>query len=114
MACKLQLTVCLVTCVLLSACAGGGQSVRATPNGAAIGGPMDDATITARVKTVLLNDPRVAATKIDVSTTGGIVTLSGTVKSKADEARAIDVARQVTGVRDVKSTLIVSASTPQS
>jgi len=71
---------------------------------------MDDATITARVKTVLLNDPQVAATKIEVSTSGGVVTLSGTVKSKADETRAIDIARQVTGVREVKSTLVVPAS----
>ena len=71
---------------------------------------MDDATISARVKTVLLNDPQVAATKIEVSTAGGVVTLSGSVKSKADEARAIQVARTVTGVRDVKSTLVVPAS----
>jgi osmotically-inducible protein OsmY len=74
-------------------------------------GAMDDATITTRVKTVLLNDPQVAATKIDVSTAGGIVTLSGTVKSKTDETRAIELARQVTGVREVKSTLVVP--TPQ-
>jgi hyperosmotically inducible protein len=71
---------------------------------------MDDATITARVKVVLLNDPQVAATKIEVSTEAGVVTLSGSVKSKADEARAIQVARTVTGVRDVKSTLVVPAS----
>jgi osmotically-inducible protein OsmY len=76
-----------------------------------MGAPMDDATITTRVKTVLLNDPQVAATKIDVSTASGIVTLSGTVQSKADETRAIALARQVTGVRDVKSTLAVP--TPQ-
>jgi osmotically-inducible protein OsmY len=68
---------------------------------------MDDATITARVKTVLLNDPQVAATKIDVATAGGIVTLSGSVRSQAEEARAIALARQVTGVRDVKSTLLI-------
>ncbi len=111
MASKLQLMSCVVSCALLFACAGSGQSVRTTPsNVPAVGGAMDDATITARVKTVLLNDPQVAATKIDVSTTGGVVTLSGTVKSKADEARAIDVARKVTGVRDVKSTLVVPAS----
>ena len=85
--------------------------MRTTPsNVPAIGGAMDDATISARVKTVLLNDPQVAATKIDVSTTSGVVTLSGTVKSKADEARAIEVARQVTGVREVKSALVVPAS----
>jgi hyperosmotically inducible periplasmic protein len=72
-----------------------------------MGGVTDDATITTRVKTVLLNDAQVAATKIDVSTAGGIVTLSGTVNSKADETRAIELARQVTGVREVKSTLVV-------
>ena len=76
-----------------------------------MGAAMDDATITTRVKTVLLNDAQVAATKIDVSTASGIVTLSGTVQSKADETRAIELARQVTGVRDVKSTLAVP--TPQ-
>jgi osmotically-inducible protein OsmY len=70
---------------------------------------MDDADITARVKTVLLNDTKVVATKIDVSTAGGVVTLSGSVKSKADEARAIQVARTVTGVRDVKSTLQITS-----
>jgi osmotically-inducible protein OsmY len=110
MASKLQLVACLASCVL-SACAGSGQSVRTTPASVpAMSGAMDDATITARVKTVLLNDPQVTATKIEVSTAGGVVTLSGTVKSKADETRAIDIARQVTGVREVKSTLVVPAS----
>ena len=110
MAPKLQLMACLASCVL-SACAGGGQSVRATPSGGpAVSGAMDDATITARVKTVLLNDPQVAGTKIDVSTAAGVVTLSGSVKSKADETRAIEIARTVTGVRDVKSTLVIPAS----
>ena len=110
MAPKLQLMACLASCVL-SACAGGSQSVRATPSSVpAVSGAMDDATITARVKTVLLNDPQIAATKIEVSTAAGIVTLSGSVKSKADEARAIQIARTVTGVRDVKSTLVMPTS----
>jgi hyperosmotically inducible protein len=85
--------------------------MRVTPSSVpAVSGAMDDATITARVKTVLLNDRQVVATKIEVSTAAGIVTLSGSVKSKAEEARAIEVARTVTGVRDVKSTLVVPAS----
>ena len=68
-------------------------------------GAMDDATITARVKTVLLNDQQIAATKIDVTTVNGIVTISGTVRNRADEARAIELARQTPGVKDVKSAL---------
>ena len=47
----------------------------------------DDAAITARVKTVLLNDPQVGALKIDVTTAGGVVTMSGAVKSKDERPR---------------------------
>jgi hyperosmotically inducible protein len=52
----------------------------------------------------------VGATKIDISTAAGVVTMSGTVKSKAEETRAIELARQVTGVRDVKSSLTIPQS----
>jgi osmotically-inducible protein OsmY len=69
---------------------------------------MDDATITARVKTALLNDPQVGATKIDVETTQGVVTMSGTVKSEAEATRAVQLAKQAIGVKDVKSTLRVA------
>ena len=72
----------------------------------------DDITVTAQVKTVLLNDPQISATKIDVSTTGGIVTVSGTVKSQAEAARAVELAKQVAGVRDVKSELHVAPQSP--
>ena len=75
---------------------------------------IDDATITAHVKTALLNDPQVGAMKIDVDTTSGIVTLSGAVKSQAEAARAIELARTATGVKEVKSTLQVTPPTPQS
>jgi hyperosmotically inducible protein len=72
-----------------------------------IGNTMDDATITAQVKTALLNDPQLNATKIDVSTSNGVVTISGTVKSQPEQQRAIQLARQVNGVRDVRSNLTV-------
>lgn len=71
-------------------------------------GPVDDATITARVKAVLLNDAQVMGTSIDVATADGIVTMSGTVRSPTEAARAIELARGVTGVRDVKSALQVT------
>ncbi len=73
--------------------------------GKTVGDTINDATITTRVKTALLNEPVLVATGIDVTTTLGIVTLSGTVKSKEDEDRAIRVTRQVPGVKDVRSTL---------
>jgi hyperosmotically inducible protein len=91
----------------LAACAGT-TARTGSPNTATTMNAGDDATITARVKTVLLNDPQINATRIDVSTSNGVVTISGAVKSTADEQRAIQLARQVNGVKDVKSTLQVA------
>lgn len=69
----------------------------------------DDATISARVKAMLLNDTQVRATNIDVTTVNGVVTMTGHVSSKADEARAIQIAHQVSGVKDVNSKLKVES-----
>jgi osmotically-inducible protein OsmY len=87
------LLAALVVPLLLSAC------------GHAISTTSDDATITVRVKTALLNEPDVAIARIEVDTFKGVVTLSGTVKSKEDEAKAIAAARRINGVTDVKSNL---------
>jgi osmotically-inducible protein OsmY len=76
--------------------------------GKTVGETIDDATITARVKTALLNDPQVGGMKIDVDTTLGVVTMSGVVKTQAEETRAVQLARNVDGVKDVKSTLQVN------
>ena len=66
----------------------------------------DDAYITTRVKTALLNDAEITG-RIDVDTVGGVVTLSGSVKTAAERDKAIALARKVTGVTDVKSALQV-------
>jgi hyperosmotically inducible protein len=100
----LILAILLLLPLGLAACAGksmGGAT--SAPMGAA----SEDQTITARVKTTLLNDTQVNATKIDVSSSNGVVTLSGTVKSKAEADRAVQLARQVSGV---KSSLQVAGS----
>jgi osmotically-inducible protein OsmY len=73
--------------------------------GKTVGDTIDDATITTRVKTSLLNDPDVGGMRIDVDTFKGVVTLSGRVKTKEEEAKAIGLARKIGGVTDVKSTL---------
>lgn len=67
----------------------------------------DDATISTRVKTALLNDPDIGALRIDVSTVQGVVTLSGVARTRAEEQKAVQVARKIPGVRDVKSALQV-------
>ena len=73
--------------------------------GKSVGDTIDDATITTRVKTSLLNDPAVGGSRIDVDTFKGVVTLSGRVKTKEEETQAIALARKISGVTDVKSTL---------
>jgi len=75
--------------------------------GKSIGETIDDAAITIRVKTALINAPNVNALAIDVDTFGGVVTLSGRVKSQDEANRAVDVAHGIGGVKDVKSTLQV-------
>ena len=87
------LMLTLIAPLLLAAC------------GKSVGDTIDDATITTRVKTALLNDPDVGGLRIDVDTFKGVVTLSGRVKTKEEEAKAIALARKISGVTDVKSTL---------
>jgi osmotically-inducible protein OsmY len=87
------LLVTLLAPLLLTAC------------GKSVGETIDDATITTRVKTSLLNDPEVGGLRIDVDTFKGVVTLSGRVKTKDEEAKALVLARKIGGVAEVKSTL---------
>src|SRR5262245_38087051 len=68
---------------------------------------VDDATITANVKSALIKAPNVDALAIDVDTANGVVTLSGKVKTSDEANRARDLARAVEGVKDVKTTLQV-------
>ena len=90
------LVMALIAPLLLTAC------------GKSVGETIDDATITTRVKTALLNDPDVGGLRIDVDTFKGVVTLSGRVKTKEEETKAVALARRIGGVSDVKSTLQVS------
>jgi hyperosmotically inducible protein len=79
----------------------------ATACGKTVGETIDDATITTRVKTALLDDPQVGGLRVDVDTFKGVVTLSGRVKSSAESTQAVAIARRTPGVKDVKSTLQV-------
>ena len=73
--------------------------------GKTVGDTFDDATVTTRVKIVLINDPVIRADRIEVATFKGVVTLSGRVNTKQEEEKAIALARTVRGVKEVKSTL---------
>ena len=72
---------------------------------------MGDTWITAKVKADLLVTEDVPGSAIDVDTKNGVVTLSGTVKSKAEADKAVSVAKGIKGVTDVKSKLEVGSPT---
>jgi hyperosmotically inducible protein len=67
-----------------------------------------DSALTASVKTRLAADDLVKATAIDVSTDDHVVTLEGTVATKAIKDRAIAIARQTKGVTTVVDELKVA------
>jgi osmotically-inducible protein OsmY len=75
--------------------------------GKTVGETIDDATITTRVKTAMLNDQAVGGLAIDVDTFKGVVTLSGRVKSQAEKTQAVAIARRTDGVVEVKDALQV-------
>ncbi len=68
-----------------------------------------DAAITSEVKTKFLAEPGVSGLDIHVDTNDGVVTLSGNVKSKAEAAKAMSIARDSKGVKRVVNHLKMTA-----
>jgi len=75
--------------------------------GQAIADATADARITAAIKAKLLTSRDLSALNISVNTTAGVVTLSGSVSSAEHISKAILVAMETDGVREVVSTLQV-------
>ncbi len=71
------------------------------------GGAIDDSSITAKVKTALIESDDTKAGDIKVETRGGVVQLSGFVANEAQKTAATKVAQSVTGVKSVKNGLSV-------
>jgi hyperosmotically inducible periplasmic protein len=86
-----------------------GQVVRraATEAGHAIADATADARTTATIKAKLVASRDLSALNISVNTTAGVVTLSGAVASSEDISKAILLAMETDGVREVVSTLQV-------
>ena len=96
------LSIALVTVTLVSGCA--------ALTGKTAGTNVDDAGITASVKTNLASERGMQTlTAIDVDTNRGVVSLNGVVESLAAKQRAADIARQTAGVTNVVNNLQVPA-----
>lgn len=67
----------------------------------------DSSVITTKVKSKLLADKQIKSLPITVNTYKNTVQLSGFVDTRAQKARAVDIARSVVGVNYVKDSLVV-------
>lgn len=75
--------------------------------GRTAGQNVDDATITTSVKARLAGDKISSLTRVDVDTTGGVVSLNGVVESADQKTRAQELASQAGGVKKVVNNLQV-------
>ena len=80
---------------------------KARQAGNAISDATANARTTAAIKAKLFAEPGVSALSINVDTSDGLVTLSGTVSSHEQIAKAIRIAMETDGVTKVISTLQV-------
>ncbi len=71
------------------------------------GAYIDDATITAKLKAKLLEDQKLKALDIHVTTDNGVVDLTGTVDSSVQKADAERIAKDTDGVKDIKNEIAV-------
>lgn len=85
----LSLLLLFVTCAMLLACA------------------QTDAGLTTKVKSKLAADDVVKAHEINVDTQEGVVTLTGNVDTEDAKQRAIQLARETEGVKDVQDMISV-------
>jgi hypothetical protein len=64
-------------------------------------------SLTAKIKSKMALDDDIEAARIDVDTTGNVVTLRGTVDSEVARAKAVQLARDTDGVTSVVDELRV-------
>jgi osmotically-inducible protein OsmY len=75
---------------------------------ATVGDKIDDASITAEVKSSLLSHRSTSALHTSVSTTDGVVTLSGIAKNDAEKSLVTKLSTDINGVTSVINNMTVS------
>ena len=68
---------------------------------------LSEGALTAKIKSKMALDDTVKALSIDVDTKGTVVTLSGAVNSEAVRAKAVQLARETSGVTAVNDRLVI-------
>ena len=75
---------------------------------ATVGDKIDDASITAQVKSSLLSHHSTSAMHTGVTTTDGVVTLTGVAKNDAEKSLVTKLATDINGVTSVVNNMTVS------
>ena len=78
-----------------------GDAAESQPHSDNAGAAISDSTITAQVKAKYLGEDRLKTAQIGVTTTNGVVTLTGAVGSTEDKTAAVELAKGVEGVKSV-------------
>lgn len=94
---------CLIIIILVASFAGCGSTSKQSSTGEYI----DDSVITTKVKSLLAKDDFLDSFQISVETYKGTVQLSGFVDSQQAVNRAVEITRDVSGVKKVKNDLVV-------
>jgi hyperosmotically inducible protein len=97
----------IVLAMLAAAMLAGGVACAPTSTRQGAGEYVDDAAVTARVKTALIKEPGIKANEINVETYRGVVSLSGFVDSPDAAEKALSAAQKVGGVRQVNNDMRV-------
>jgi hyperosmotically inducible periplasmic protein len=81
--------------------------VKDMPSGETVGETIDDASITSQVKYALLSHKSTSALKTKVTTTDGVVRVTGDANSDAEKSLVTKLAQDVRGTRSVTNDMIV-------
>jgi osmotically-inducible protein OsmY len=82
-----------------------------TPNKESLGETVDDSVITTKIKSLYVKDAAVSALHVSVETYKGVVQLSGFANNQTEIDRAVEIAREVKGVKSVKNDLHLKTNT---
>ncbi|HAV37728.1 MAG TPA: transporter [Massilia sp.] len=95
------------TAILVAAAALSFTACAPTAHQQGTGEYIDDAVITSKVKAAFAADPTVKATEVQVETFKGTVQLSGFVESRESAQKAVQLAREVKGVKEVRNNTVI-------
>lgn len=79
-----------------------------------VGAAIADTAITAKIKTQLVAEKSLEDSKIHVTTTNGVVTLTGSIANANDKALAGNIAKSAAGVKSVDNDLRTPGTTEAS